>query len=278
MCEFCTQHGEGKKWYLRAENYSNALAEEKRSWETTGRFIKSFNKKAALAEKAVGIIERTPRFVQKLGRWIQNGIQKKIHYGQVIPIEDVFKIFDMMTGVVRLPCVCRRYSINDDSRYCLGVTIDPLSQERNEKICSYYFGGPDLSNMEFLTGDEAKGVMREFDKRGLVHTVWTMMTPYVIGICNCSPDSCMALRFDKKQWKTFFRGEYVAVVDTHSCVGCRACVEMCPFNAVCYNEEISRAFIDPKRCYGCGVCRTKCVLNAIDMVERKGHAVAKGYW
>jgi hypothetical protein len=25
MCEFCTQHGEGKKWYLNANNYSADL-------------------------------------------------------------------------------------------------------------------------------------------------------------------------------------------------------------------------------------------------------------
>ena len=25
MCEFCHKHGEGKKWYLRAENYSTDL-------------------------------------------------------------------------------------------------------------------------------------------------------------------------------------------------------------------------------------------------------------
>ena len=25
MCEFCHKHGEGQKWYLRAENYSDDL-------------------------------------------------------------------------------------------------------------------------------------------------------------------------------------------------------------------------------------------------------------
>src|SRR4030042_4554897 len=25
MCEFCTQHGEGKQWYLQMKNYSNEL-------------------------------------------------------------------------------------------------------------------------------------------------------------------------------------------------------------------------------------------------------------
>ncbi len=30
MCEFCTQHGEGKKWYLQAENYIQEVASEER--------------------------------------------------------------------------------------------------------------------------------------------------------------------------------------------------------------------------------------------------------
>ena len=31
MCEFCTKHGEGKKWYLVMRNYSRKL------WEQKGR-------------------------------------------------------------------------------------------------------------------------------------------------------------------------------------------------------------------------------------------------
>ena len=28
MCQFCTEHGEGKKWYLLMENYSKELLHE----------------------------------------------------------------------------------------------------------------------------------------------------------------------------------------------------------------------------------------------------------
>lgn len=31
MCEFCTQHGEGKKWYLQMKNYSQELFGEELS-------------------------------------------------------------------------------------------------------------------------------------------------------------------------------------------------------------------------------------------------------
>lgn len=28
MCEFCTKHGEGKKWYLEMKNYAGELLHE----------------------------------------------------------------------------------------------------------------------------------------------------------------------------------------------------------------------------------------------------------
>jgi hypothetical protein len=38
MCEFCLKHGEGKKWYLQAKNYSDDLLSDVRR----RRFIESF--------------------------------------------------------------------------------------------------------------------------------------------------------------------------------------------------------------------------------------------
>ena len=38
MCEFCLKHGEGKKWYLRAENYSADLLSDARR----RRFVEEF--------------------------------------------------------------------------------------------------------------------------------------------------------------------------------------------------------------------------------------------
>ena len=31
MCEFCTKHGEGKKWYLQMKNYADVLLHEELS-------------------------------------------------------------------------------------------------------------------------------------------------------------------------------------------------------------------------------------------------------
>jgi len=35
MCEFCTKHGEGKKWYLQMRNYASELLHEQLSAKQT---------------------------------------------------------------------------------------------------------------------------------------------------------------------------------------------------------------------------------------------------
>ena len=34
--------------------------------------------------------------------------------------------------------------------------------------------------------------MREHEKEGLCHTVWTFQTPFIGGICNCDRADCLA--------------------------------------------------------------------------------------
>ncbi len=45
MCEFCTQHGEGKKWYLQMENYSQELLEQDGRREYMIEFLNTFEKR-----------------------------------------------------------------------------------------------------------------------------------------------------------------------------------------------------------------------------------------
>jgi len=39
MCEFCLKHGEGKTWYLQAQNYSEDLLSDTRRSEFIGHFF-----------------------------------------------------------------------------------------------------------------------------------------------------------------------------------------------------------------------------------------------
>ena len=86
-------------------------------------FINGFDKRVPKSMKQLDKIRRTP--MMKLAKPVLTYMQKDNHYGQVVPMEDVEKIFDMVQGAVRLPCVCRRVTTgNMNARYCYGLTMD----------------------------------------------------------------------------------------------------------------------------------------------------------
>jgi heterodisulfide reductase subunit A2 len=53
-----------------------------------------------------------------------------------------------------------------------------------------------------------------------------------------------------------------AVVDPNLCVGCLACVRLCPFGAPFINKE-GVSEIVPAKCQGCGICPSECPARAI---------------
>jgi hypothetical protein len=116
MCEFCTQHGEGKKWYLTMENYSIELLNQNERRKYAAEFLNGFHTRVPRSLQQLDKIRKTP--LMKLAKPILTHAQKQDHYGQVVPIEDVEQIFKMVQGAVRLPCVCRRVTAgNMNARY-----------------------------------------------------------------------------------------------------------------------------------------------------------------
>ena len=95
VCEFCVQHGEGKKWYLQAKNYSDDLLSD----IDRRRFIEEFfTNTEALKRDAQRIdqLEKAPRFIKGVVRRIITRKMKKVHFGQIVPIEDVEDIFGFL--------------------------------------------------------------------------------------------------------------------------------------------------------------------------------------
>lgn len=54
-----------------------------------------------------------------------------------------------------------------------------------------------------------------------------------------------------------------AVVYKKTCVGCGACVGVCPVEAIILKDGIAQ--IDPNKCISCGACVGTCPVNAIKM-------------
>jgi len=289
MCEFCTKHGEGKKWYLQMKNYAEELLHEELSstqkaivkattrLEWTNRFWESFVMPAmGRVSKAPDQLRGTPPSteppeVQPFAAETVEG-WKVEHFGQVLPMEDVEEVMDRVDSITRLPCGCRFISTGKtDKRYCFGLGVDKWG------VLGKF---PDSSSsLEVLDTEEAKRIIRKYDEEGLMHTIWTGVTPYVVGICNCDHD-CGAYRgyIEKGGAPSFFRGEYVCQIDWELCTGCKSCMSQCQFGAQFYSSALAKVYIDPARCFGCGVCRATCPSGAITLVSRQEHTEAANLW
>ena len=58
----------------------------------------------------------------------------------------------------------------------------------------------------------------------------------------------------------------ILVVDREVCIGCEACKEICPVDAV--NMVKEKAEVDLDWCIGCGVCSVSCPAGAISIKRR----------
>lgn len=281
MCEFCHKHGEGKKWYLQARNYSEDLLSDLRRHKSIEDF---FSQPEKLAEDVAKVerLSRRPSFVRAVLTPFLSNRQKKVHFGQVLPIEDVERIFSFVTSIVRVACICRQTTVGTEQRYCYGVSMAPEGGERSRiirTIDASYLTGPDTAGLETLSKDEALGSLREHEKEGLCHTVWAFITPFIGGICNCDQSDCLAMRMTVTYgMPVMFRAEYVAEVNPDLCNGCRQCMRVCQFGAIAYSAALEKVVIGPRRCYGCGICRASCTKDAIALRDRSAVPVAATIW
>jgi Pyruvate/2-oxoacid:ferredoxin oxidoreductase delta subunit len=181
-------------------------------------------------------------------------------------------VIDMVDSVTRLPCGCRFLTTGmSDRRYCFGLGVDRWG------ILGRF---PEAaSSLEVLEKQEAKKIFKKFDEEGLIHSIWTGVTPYVIGICNCDRD-CGAYKgyIEYRGTPNFFRAEYVCQVDEDQCTGCKSCMSQCQFGAQYYSSALGKVYINPSQCFGCGVCRAACSSNAITMLPRQSVPEAAELW
>jgi Pyruvate/2-oxoacid:ferredoxin oxidoreductase delta subunit len=282
MCEFCHKHGEGKKWYLEAKNYSEDLMgdlEHRRRY-----LVEFFSRPERLAKgvRALEALDRAPALTRKAIRRAVVRRQKKHHYGQVLPIEDVERILGFTTSITRLACICRQATVRSEQRYCYGVSLLPNDENilrfiREADIA--YLTGPEVKGLESLGREEALQAMRDHEAEGLCHTVWTFETPFIGGICNCDQSDCLAMRASfRGGTPLFFRAEYVAEVNPDDCNGCRQCLRLCPFGAIFYSAAKRKVEVDKRLCYGCGICRSACRPQAISLLDRASVPAAAGLW
>jgi ferredoxin len=281
MCQFCHQHGEGKKWYLKAEHYSQDLLADLQRRQYIQDFILDIGSgQVAELEKKFHLGLKAPSWLRQFFYWFYERRYRRDHFGQVVPLEDLEEVLTLAGSIVRLPCICRKNSIGDNNaRYCFGLSLDPERLlDIKEAFLETFSPGPDVDLFEYMNKEETLELLRSYEKESLIHSLWTFKTPFIGGLCNCDRADCLALLTDRYGFHLFFRGEYLAQTSEEKCIGCRACLSACQFGAISYVAARKVAFIDPLRCYGCGVCRSHCEQQAIQLIPRMEHPLARRFW
>lgn len=269
MCEFCTKHGDGKIWYKNAANYAHDLLSDLRRRHYIENFLTS-----AFSEgfQTLGRLEAIYKKKGKLPKAVTTAMVSKAkaeHFGQVLPIEEITEVVKRARTVVRMPCACRWNIEKKEERCCYAISYGPEAWYK--AIDMGYFGKASDEGLESLSADQAILQMKEMEEHGAVHTIWTMMTPFIGAICNCSTEECLAMRtLSRTHVETMERAEFTARVEETLCTGCGLCDAQCHFHAIKSVTEGGRplARIDPRKCFGCGLCRRACGSGAISLVLR----------
>ncbi|WP_455822759.1 4Fe-4S dicluster domain-containing protein [Clostridium butyricum] len=92
-------------------------------------------------------------------------------------------------------------------------------------------------------------------------------------MCNCCKCHCEAFTSAKKfgLLVPVNTTSYIPYIDTHKCIGCGKCTNICPMEAISVTTtgKDKYAQVDDKLCLGCGVCVKNCPKDAIKLKRRK---------
>jgi ferredoxin len=270
MCTFCVNHGDGKRWYLNAQNYAADLESDLRRRGFMVGFVQGFEKSRKSIAVGLGALRLLPRPIRQPIAASVSRTQQREHFGQPVSLEDCEKILDLATQVTRLPCVCRgaMQPGSNAASCCLVVTATPHDGVVRE-VFQGYQGGPEAEGFEKLTKAEALVLLRRCEEEGLAHTAWTFHTPFVAALCNCDlPSGCLAMNVQLRGGvRVMWKGEDVARLDADRCTGCAQCLPACPFGAL-RKVAKGQVALDRQGCWGCGTCRAHCARGALALEPR----------
>ncbi len=131
------------------------------------------------------------------------------------------------------PCQCRRV------RRMMGEGSGDL----DEGLCIFMGHVGDMFNRtgrgKPVSVAEAKALIEKCDARGCVHQITTLHQGETFAICNCMPESCLALGVSQYfNTPDTSRSNYVAEIDQTKCVACGQCTDRCANNAIQMGQKL----------------------------------------
>ncbi len=85
MCEFCTQHGDGKKWYLEASNYASDLEHDLERRGYMIEFVTGFDRNMTRNIRLLDRMKASPKPVRTVVRTVAARSQKLLSNPTVSP-------------------------------------------------------------------------------------------------------------------------------------------------------------------------------------------------
>ncbi len=95
----------------------------------------------------------------------------------------------------------------------------------------------------YITYDEVMKILELAEEKGFVHQITNLDgEDKIVGICNCSPGTCDAIRTSQLfNTPNMSASAYRAHVDKVKCVACGKCVEVCPVGAAKLGQKLCHA-------------------------------------
>jgi len=212
--------------------------------------------------------EELEQRLQKYDRWIKEGkipssskvipVQQSLGGGQwVLPTQQVLEILRNSRSFALANCLCRTKHKHCNNPLEVCFYTNDVADKMVEK------GAARLVDLH-----EATEVLKLANEHGLVHLTIYNPEQHVYALCSCCECCCHDIQFMKKFGRPDLvaHADYIAEIDTDSCVQCGACADRCIFGALV--KESEAVLFHQDKCFGCGLCVTTCTSGAIKMVFR----------
>jgi Pyruvate/2-oxoacid:ferredoxin oxidoreductase delta subunit len=172
---------------------------------------------------------------------------------EVLPLEEMLALIEERKEMPVYLNYCDCKSLNGDCGKPKQVCIT-----YRDGVNSYVHRG--LSKK--ITAEEAKQVVMEADKAGLMHTISGM------SICNCCDDCCYVFRSQQRRGSLGFwpKTEHIISWNGKKCVHCGLCIRRCMMKV--FAKPGDRITIDTSKCVGCGICATACPKGALELIKK----------
>ena len=126
--------------------------------------------------------------IGRLVRRVANAYGRNMEGGYLLTTDEAEQIVDSAEGVALGPCTCRAVFRNCDNPIDVEIMLGPTRHIFMEHM-------PHDSHE--ITKEEARDILRDCHRRGLIHTIIKCREDYY-AICNCCSCCCVPLRLSKQ--------------------------------------------------------------------------------